>query len=814
MALFTGHTITPDSALGGTQIQRSLRFDGSNNNNISRTPSSTGNQKVWTWSCWFKRTKLADGSYNYLVSSYGNNDGIAAIYFDSSDRINTYFDTSGSNPYGSVNERKYRDTTAWMHIVWQVDAINGTQKIWINGVEESLSSSLNPPNFSYTMNQSGQLNAIGGAAWYPEGTGNNNYFAEIHFSDGNKYTPSDFAYTDAQTGQWRPKNGNVVKSNITYGTNGYWLDFRDNTSTTTLGYDYSGNGNHWTLNNMSVAAGADNDSLEDTPTNNFCTLNSLHKDSNTTLTDGNLKAAGSTSTEYNTNTQGTVAKSSGKWYYEVLYTSNGGGTNSDLPAIGWARTTLRPSDNPTTSGGLCYRPAKADYIDLDGNDTSNDKPQTSTGNVIQVAIDLDSGQIWFGNGGTYFESGNPSAGTNPTLTFTGGAETLSPFIRTLSSTFNFNFGQRAFSYTPPTGYRSLSSKNRATPVAAGVVRPQRFFDNLLYTGTGSSNSVTGLEFTPDLIWVKRRNANGNHHLLVDTIRGGTKSLQANTNDPENTNANRDMTFLANGIRWNSNTGNANASGGTYVVWCWKAGGASVSNTNGNITSSVSVNEESGFSIVSYTGNGSNGQTVGHGLSQAPQWIILKARDATQNWRVWHHKLAADGSKRLILDQNNVSENAGFLNDTAPTSTVFTLGNADDAWNANSAKFIAYCWHEVPGYSKFGSYEANGDSNGPYVHCGFRPAWVLIKNTSLAQPWVLMDNKINPYNLADTRLSPSSSDGDHTSGDNYIDFLADGFKVRSGSSTDINYSTSYPNHIFMAFAERPSETIFGRDANAR
>ena len=200
MVKFTGHTITPDSALGGTQIQRSLRFAGVANNSISRTPSSTGNQKVWTWSCWFKRTKLGDGSYNYLLSSYGNNDGIAAIYFDSSDKINTYFDTSGSNPYGAVNDRRYRDITSWMHIVWQVDAINTTQKIWINGVEESLSSSLNPPNFAYTMNQSGQLNSIGGASWYPEGTGSNQYFAEIHFSDGNKYTPSDFAYTDAQTG--------------------------------------------------------------------------------------------------------------------------------------------------------------------------------------------------------------------------------------------------------------------------------------------------------------------------------------------------------------------------------------------------------------------------------------------------------------------------------------------------------------------------------------------------------------------------------------------------------------------------------------
>ena len=161
-----------------------------------------------------------------------------------------------------------------------------------------------------------------------------------------------------------------------------------------------------------------------------------------------------------------------------------------------------------------------------------------------------------------------------------------------------------------------------------------------------------------------------------------------------------------------------------------------------------MNEEAGFSIVSYTGNGSNGQTVGHGLSQAPKWIILKARDATQNWRVWHHSLASDGSKRLLLDSTNASQDASFLNDTAPTSTVFTLGNADDAWNANGAKFIAYCWHDVPGYSKFGSYTGNGSSDGVFVHLGFRPAWLLIKRTDSASEWSLFDTARKTFNVGD------------------------------------------------------------------
>ena len=811
MALFAPHIITPDSALGGTQIQRSLRFDGENNNNISRTPSSTGNQKVWTWSCWFKRTKLGNGSYNYLVSSYGNNDGIAAIYFDSSDRINTYFDTSGSNPYGSVNERKYRDTASWMHIVWQVDAINTTQKIWINGVEESLSSSLNPPNFSYTMNQSGQLQTIGGAAWYPEGTGNNNYLTEIHFSDGNKYTPSDFAYTDAQTGQWRPKNGNVIKSNITYGTNGYWLDFRDNTSTTTLGYDYSGNGNHWTLNNMSVAASADNNSSEDTPTNNFCTLSPLLTDtrSDCSFTNGNLKVTtGSGASIVGTS----IPKSTGKWYAEFVCTAKssvnmGIGINSVYGFDGERQW----NESQNGGYGIAYLGGDNEHsgkLMTDGGGTASYGASYTTNDVIGVALDLDKNTV-------NFYKNNAAQGI---ISLDDGHEyvmTCGEGQSGATATFDANFGQRPFTYTPPAGYRALNSKNIATPDAAGVVRPQRFFDTLLYTGNNNtSQNITGLEFQPDLVWVKNRDNVERHH-LVDSVRGNNKVLFSNEADGERTgshgNGHTQLNLAPNGFNLVSNGSNDELNFGTrtYVAWCWKAGGAAVSNGDGNITSSVSVNEEAGFSIVSYTGNGSNGQTVGHGLSQAPQWIMLKARDATQNWRVWHHKLAADGSKRLLLDASNASEDASFLNDTAPTSTVFTLGNADDAWNANSAKFIVYCWHEVPGFSKFGNYKGNGSSDGTFVYLGFRPAWLMVKKTNTANNFVIFDNKRSTTNVIDDYLAADDSAAESSTSSVNVDFLSNGFKFRSGY--DIVNAGDY---VYMAFAERPSETMFGLDANAR
>ena len=239
-----------------------------------------------------------------------------------------------------------------------------------------------------------------------------------------------------------------------------------------------------------------------------------------------------------------------------------------------------------------------------------------------------------------------------------------------------------------------------------------------------------------------------------------------------------------------------------IGWGWKAGGAAVSNTSGNITSSVSVNQEAGFSIVSYTGNGSNGQTVGHGLGKKPAWIILKNRDATQNWRVWHKSLASDGSKRLLLDAVNASEDAGFLNDTAPTSTVFTLGNADDAWNANGNKFIAYCWAEIPGYSKFGEYKGTGNSNGSFINVGFKPAFVLVKGKGFAGNWNLFDIKRPGVNPTNDRLFPNlnNSETDGSSSNNQIDILANGFKIR-GSNVDTNSAGS--TYLYMAFAEQTS-----------
>ena len=834
MVKFTGHTITPDSALGGTRIQRSLRFAGAANNSISRTPSSTGNQKVWTWSCWFKRTNFGSGSYNYLLSSYGNNDGIAAIYFDSDNRINTYFDTSGSNPYGAVNERRYRDTNSWMHIVWQVDAINTTQKIWINGVEESLSSSLNPPNFAYTMNQSGQLNTIGGAAWYPEGTGNNSYLAEIHFSDGTKYTPSDFAYTDAQTGQWRPKNGNVIKSNLTYGTNGYWLDFRDNTSTTTLGYDYSGNGNHWTLNNMSVAAGVDNDSVIDTPTNNFPILNPLDSEGNAP-SDGNLRG-GTAGTSGWRHTRSTVFPTSGKWYWEVkLVDGTPDGSNGYMTGIAYPSLGLTQDVN-SDSRGMYGRQNQEKYLNDNSNPVDSDFTTTADGDILQYAWDVDGGKLYTGKNNSWEESADPSAGTN--ANWTGVASGASPFVGSYGSSIYtiINFGQQPFSYTPPTGYASLSGHNRATANAAAVVNPKRHFECLTWDGNSTQDrNITGLEFKPDMIWIKSytHSTYGGglvyHHLIWDVLRGvgsntigasSRKELTVNESYEEGRGANYTdyyghvSSFNENGFQLDHVSGQppfyTNQTSRSYVAWCWKAGGAGVANSDGSISSTVSVNDEAGFSMLLYTGTGSSA-TVGHGLNDTPEMIWTKSRSASGSWAVLDTVGNTTAEYGLFLNDNggySSYQGGTYWSDTLPTSSVFTV-NSNAATNASGVTYIAYCWRSIPGYSKIGKYTGNASTDGTYVHLGFRPAFVLLKRTSASASWVLHDYKRSGSNPDNDYLHPDNTQSQSDGSSGTIDFLSNGFKLRMTAGTH-NDGT----FIYMAFAERPSNTIFGLDANAR
>ena len=386
-----------------------------------------------------------------------------------------------------------------------------------------------------------------------------------------------------------------------------------------------------------------------------------------------------------------------------------------------------------------------------------------------------------------------------------------------------------FFYTPPTGFKALCSANLRGD-SSYIIEPQKHFDVLTYTGTGSSNSITDLEFSPDLIWAKRRDTSGHHHLWVNSIRGGNKSLSSNLQSAENTNANRDMTFLANGIRWNSDTGNANASGGTYVAWCWKGGGSSntynIDGTGYGTASAAgldggtidpdgaSINTEAGFSIITYTGNGTTGATVAHGLGKKPAWVVIKTTSNTDNWMVYHqgnNNFSSPEDFYLEMNANGGDiDSVIMFNDTAPTTSLMSFQN-DHSNNGPSKTYVAYCWAEIPGYSKFGTYRGNGSSsNGSYIHLGFRPALIIIKKFSGSDSWQMHYSAVSTYNPKVAALYPSSDDAETTSG-RIVDFLSDGFKHYNA---DGNSNEDGHDYVYMAFAERAGQTAYGTFPNAR
>jgi hypothetical protein len=319
-----------------------------------------------------------------------------------------------------------------------------------------------------------------------------------------------------------------------------------------------------------------------------------------------------------------------------------------------------------------------------------------------------------------------------------------------------------------------------------------------YNGNSSSqsltNTVNSTSFQPDLVWVKKRSAVANHYLW-DSVRGALKEIYSNLTNAETTNTIGLSSFNSNGFTLNNGDSAWNASGSTYVAWQWQAGqGTTSSNTNGSITSTVSVNATAGFSVVTYTHNGVNAATVGHGLGVAPKFIINKQRSAASNWRCYHSSLPAGYNIQLNLTQAQSS--AADIFPTAPTSTVFTPGNGD---SANGVNFVAYCWAEVAGFSKFGSYTGNGSTDGPFVYCGFRPRYVMMKRTDNVGDWWIYDTARSTYNAAIQYLFADTSGAEVTDASEPIDFLSNGFKLRIATYQP---NTSGATFIYAAFAENP------------
>lgn len=328
---------------------------------------------------------------------------------------------------------------------------------------------------------------------------------------------------------------------------------------------------------------------------------------------------------------------------------------------------------------------------------------------------------------------------------------------------------------------------------------------VLYTGTGATQTISGLNFQPDLIWIKSRSG-ATDHKLTDSVRGVTKSLESNTTDAEATDTNGVTAITSTGFTLGSDSV-YNNSGATYVAWCWQAGqGTTSSNTSGSITSTVSVNASAGFSIVTYTGTGANA-TIGHGLGVAPKMVIVKCRNtAGESWQVYHSGLTS-AAYRIRLNATDAQDSQPTMwNSTAPTSSVFSVGTATGT-NASTQTYVAYCWADINGFSKLGSYIGNGSTDGIFVNTGFRPKYILIKRTDAATyQWAIWDTTRNTFNAANSNLWADSAEVETTSTGYDVDILSNGFKLRT---TNVARNASGGNYIYAAFAENPFKNSLAR-----
>jgi hypothetical protein len=595
----------------------------------------------------------------------------------------------------------------------------------------------------------------------------------------------------------------------TFDSNGFTIDSTSaslNTSSATYIYmafadtrdlafwrDQSGNGNDWQPTNLNYQ-----DTVFDSPTNNYCTLNPLDKDGHTN-SEGNLKVSGNVIYGHE---KSTFAVTSGKWYFEAALTVQQNDT-----AIGLANQSASTSDHylGQTTDSVGYLSDGRFFY----NNSSTSYSSWTTSDVAQIAFDADTGEIWIGKNNTYQNSGDPANGTGEVVTVSWNE--FIPAARTVGSgALVFNFGQSGFTYTPPTGFLALSTANLPEPSInpANGDSPQDHFNTVLWTGNSANpRSITGVGFQPDWVWAKQRTGNGGgweDHQLYDSVRGTQKVLRSNTTNAELENPSNGgvQSFDSDGfaIQGPSGSLNMNNTGENSVAWNWKASNATaVSNTAGTITSQVSANTTAGFSIVSYTGNGTNGATIGHGLGATPAMIITKKRNSALAWYVWHQQLSGANYGVAL---NTLDAEATFSYGTWGTknSTIITATQGINGLtnvNASSDTYVAYCFNSVEGYSKFGSYTGNGSTDGTFVYTGFRPAYVMVKRYTDVGNWQMFDSSRDLYNPEDGRLYANLSDSENDAAS--IDFVSNGFKLRATSGDNNSSGQSY---IYMAFAENP------------
>lgn len=668
----------------GSTIANSLMFDSASTQYLSRTFTTS---TTWTLSVWVKRANIS--------SAQGILEG--GLIFNADDTLTAF---------GVTTTAVFRDVSAWYHIV-----VNSSG-LYVNGVSHGTptTAALTDPDIGRNTTS------------YFDG-----YLANLVFVDGSTVAYTEFGRTSPQTGVWVPKA--YIGA---YGAKGFKLDFADETSTTTLGYDVSGNANHWTLNAMTTA-----NQYQDTPTNGYATLNKLSPTTTATLSSGGTVASAS-SVAING-----FGVSAGSWYWEV---SSSGGTTTAGMFNTAATTTTTIATGKTYGFRFNADTGALDYINI-----------TDAGSWTSLATGLTSGP--------YFSYVSTAAATTAT----------------------HNFGARTFTGTQPTGFKSLCTANLPVPT---IKKPTQYFVANTRTGTGATYSVTGKLFSPGLVWIKGRSG-ATDHAIYDTGRGVEKRIESNNTDAEVTGDTTGLTAFDSAGYTGGALAQINTNAATYVDWLWKESAIS------------------GMDIQTYIGNGAN-STIAHDLNAVPKMIIVKDRTAASanDWAVYHASLTSNAYYLLLNSTAQQASDATYWNSTTPTSSVFSVGTNADV-NTNTNTYVAYLFAEVAGFSKFGSWTNNNSTDGVFVYLGFRPAFILIKNTDNVESWYVLDSARHTYNVAPAdalKLSPNAASAEAVLGANTatVDFLSNGFKIRTTNPAAGEISFGTRSYIYAAFAEAPAK----------
>jgi len=743
----------------GYQIANSVRLRSSASAYFSRTFSTPTSATIFTWSAWVKRGVLS-GTYKLFGA------GASFLAFNASDQLNLTINAVSAATSTAV----FRDPSAWYHIVY---AQNGaSQTIYVNGNSVATGTTASALFNTAIVHQIG----AGATTNFFDG-----YIAEVNFIDGLALTPTSFGEINAIK-VWSPKAYAGA-----YGTNGSFLKFTDASGLTalTIGLDSSGMNNNWTPSGVSITAGVTYDSMIDTPTpygdgtqynrGNYAELSTL---ANTGQTGTTLTSKGTVFTIGTTgvwaNLRSTFAVTSGRYYWEITSTTVnavalfGICLATQQPKLSWANAGVY---GYTYDGWSVSNGALSQYLDFGWYDSP----------TFGLLYDADLGVLdLYKNGEAYAQLAQDIPIGVP----------FCPAGFGQATSGSFNFGQHPFTYSIPNNCLALNTCNLST---SSVLMPSNGMAATLYTGTGVSLSVSNSSFQPDLVWIKARSA-ATDHALYDSVRGTGRDIASNLSSQEVNLAAGLTSFNETGFTVGA-LGKVNNLAATYVAWQWKANGAAVSNTDGSITSQVNANKTNGFSIVGYTGIGSN-TTIGHGLGSAPELIIFKNRSVTQDWSVYHSQLTS-AAYYLFLNSSAIqTSNATVFNSTAPDSSVFNVGTFGGTNGAGNS-IIAYCFTEIEGFSKIDSYTGNGLVDGPFVYCGFRPKFILIKGiTTAAESWSIIDTSRNPNNVSNSHLFPNlpAIEGGATL---LVDILSNGFKIRVvGAGLNTNAS----KYVYAAFAE--------------